>query len=484
VGVIVTVAANSLIVVAIWALATFLTSRHYVRMDLTSAKHYALSPQTLAITEHLPVPLDLYVAISRSTPTDFKDEVHDLLAEYAARSSRITVRNLDPIKNPGEAERIRETYKLTSPLADEVLAVIGDRTRRIPVAALIQQKVALVKGQFVHGPMQFVGEAELTSAIIQLTRKTPGRVVFLSGHGERDINETGDRGVSTVCRELRRNGWAVSGHVVTPGANAAFPTDTVVAVVSGPQKALANEDLKTLESLLNRGGGLLLLMEPGVNAAVEPLLNPWDVRLTDDLVVDFQEHLSTADPTALYVTHFAQDQPIGKGMGSLAAVLPTTRRVATNVKEPNPHVFTHSFMHTSGNGWSILHKPGEQTLRIDREHDKRGPISLGVACERTQPSSEPGQPPLQGRIVVIGNSSFMANQYVDMAGNLNLALNCVDWLAGRQDLIAVRPKVVEARLMSLTRSQTQAVFWVSAVAVPGAFVLVGLAILLRRRHTS
>ena len=483
VGVIFTVAVNSLMVVAIWALATYLTSRHFLRLDLTSSKNYALSPQTRAILEHLPAPLDLFVAVARPSPTDLKDEVRDLLSEYSARAPRISVHTIDPLKDPGEAERIRETYKLMSPLANEILVVMGDRTRRIPVPALMQQKSALVNGQLVHGPMQFVGEAELTSAIIQLTRKTPGRVAFLGGHGEREINDTGNRGVSTVARELRRNGWTVEGHIVTPGANAEFTTDTVIAVVSGPQKALANEDVKALEGLLNRGGGVLLLLDPGISTGAEPLMNPWDVRLTDDMVID-QDHLSTADPTALYVTHFTQDHPIGKGMGALAAVLPTTRRVATNVKEPNPHVFTHSFMHTSGNSWSVLRKPGEKEMRIDRQHDKHGPISLGVACERTQPSPEPGQAPLQGRLVVIGDSDFVSNQYVDMAGNLNLTLNCVDWLAGRQDLIAVRPKVVEARLMSLTRHQTQAVFWVSAVVVPGIFVLLGVATLMRRRRKA
>ena len=78
----------------------------------------------------------------------------------------------------------------------------------------------------------------------------------------------------------------------------------------------------------------------------------------------------------------------------------------------------------------------------------------------------------------------MANQYVDMAGNLNLALNCVDWLAGRQDLIGVRPKVVEPRRLSLTRSQTQAVFWLSVLVVPSVFVLIGVAVLIRRRHAA
>ena len=71
-----------------------------------------------------------------------------------------------------------------------------------------------------------------------------------------------------------------------------------------------------------------------------------------------------------------------------------------------------------------------------------------------------------------------------MAGNLNLVLNCVDWLAGRQDLIAVRPKVVDIRLMSLTRSQSQTVFWMSVLVVPSVFVLIGLAVLVRRRRNA
>ena len=480
-GVVFTVAINSLMVVVIWALATFMTSRHYARVDLTSSKHYALAPQTRHVLEGLTAPVEIFVVLSRSS-ADLRAEVEDLLAEYRARSSRLSLHYVDPVKDPGEVERIRATYKLPSPLADEIFVAMGDRFRRVPVAAMIQQKVISVNGHLRHGPLHFVGEAEITSTLIQLTRKTPGRVAFLAGHGERDITDSANVGIATVAGELRRLGWTVDQHIVTPGAAAQFVTNTTLVVVAGPQKQLANEDLSALEGVLDRGGGLLCLVDPGVNSGLEPLLNPWDIRLADDLVVDLQEHLASADPTGLYVTRFSADHPIGKGMGSLAAVLPTARRVAVNVKNPNPSVFTANFMHTSGNGWAVVYRPGERALKVDRQHDKRGPISLGVASERSQPFAEPGRDPLQGRIVVIGDSDFVSNQYVDMAGNLNLFLNCVDWLAGRQDLISVRPKLVDERIMSLTRRQTQTVFWLSVLVVPGAVVLIGVGLLLRRRR--
>jgi ABC-type uncharacterized transport system involved in gliding motility auxiliary subunit len=218
-----------------------------------------------------------------------------------------------------------------------------------------------------------------------------------------------------------------------------------------------------------------------VDAGLDSFLQPWDVRLGNDMVVDLQDYVAGKDPTNLYVTRFQQNHPIGKGMGSLATVLPTARRIAVAVKQTNPNVFTSNFMHTSGDGWAVAYQGGATKLAIDKNRDKHGAMSLGIACERFQEYSEPGRDPLRGRLVVIGDSDFIKNQYVDMAGNLNLFLNCVDWLAGRQDLVSVRPKLSDVRWMTLTATQTKGVLWVSVLIVPAAAVLAGVAMIRWRR---
>ena len=479
-GVALVVVANTVIVLMIWGLTIFVTSRHYMRLDTTSAKHYALSPQTLGLLKELAVQVDVYAAMPPAT--DFRQEIEDLLAEYKAVSSHISVQLINPVEKPGDMERIRERYKLTSPLSNEVLVGIGDKYRRMPVASFV--KVPVLGKEVLMSRAQFVGEAEMTSCLIQLTRKTPGHVAFLSGHGEKNPADTTSGGASTLAAELRRNGWIVSSHVVTPGEHGGFSDDTPVVIVAGPQKELSNEDTQALENMLNRGGGVLFLIDPGINAGLETMLNSWNVRFSDDLVIDLQNHLASADPTSLYVTRFVQDHPIGKGMGSLAAVLPTARRISMNNAARNPNIAAMNFIFTSGNSWAVIRKPGETKLRIDRNTDKRGPLSLGIACERYQQFSEPGKSPLVGRIVVIGDSDFINNQYVDMSGNMNLALNSVDWLAGRHELISVRPKTVDARFMSLTRGQTQAIFWVSVLVVPLLSVLTGVAVIRRRKKQA
>ena len=138
-------------------------------------------------------------------------------------------------------------------------------------------------------------------------------------------------------------------------------------------------------------------------------------------------------------------------------------------------------MHTSGKGWAVPYQAG-QSVQVDPKRDRRGPISLAIACERYQEVAEPGQPPRTGRLVVIGDSDWLSNQYIDLAGNLDLFLNSIDWLAGRQDLISVRPKVTDIRRLNLTRAQAKSVFWFSVVGLPGVALIAGVGAILRRRR--
>jgi len=478
-GLVLTVVLNCLLVLALWSLVIFVASRHFVRMDLTRTQRYALSELTETTVQNLTQPVEFIVALNQ--PADLRQEVIDLLTEYRARSKNISVEQVDAVRNPGRAEQIREQYGLTTALANEVLVVAKDQVRRIPAAALVHQPVRLVGGRLVSEPARFAGEAELTAALLQLTRGRPGRIVFLAGHAERSPTATNPDGLSFAANELRRSGWTVTERVTTPGASAVFPADTAAVVVAGPRRPLSDEDIAALNAFLDGGGGVLLLLDPGVDTHVEPLIHPWNVRLGDNLVVDLESHVASAGPTSVSVRHFRSDHPIGKGMGALSVVLPTARRIAVNYAEANPHVSTVNFMHTSGKGWAVPYQAG-QSIQVDPKRDRRGPISLAIACERYQEVAEPGQPPKTGRLVVIGDSDWLSNQYIDLAGNLDLFLNSIDWLAGRQDLIAVRPKVTDIRRLNLTRAQAKSVFWFSVVGLPGAALIAGVGAILRRRR--
>lgn len=481
-GLIFTVVLNCTLVVLIWGMGAFLTHRHFRRIDTTSSRRYALSEMTRDVLQQLETTVDMVLITSGQQAGDFRQEVDDLLAEYAARSRNVRIQRLDPVRQPGNVEQLTRRLNLPSLPSNEIIVAIDDQFRRIPLQAMVQQKRIRTAEQDLRWPPSFIGEAELTSAIIQLTRGQPGRVIFLSGHGEPSPEDSDARGVSFVAGELKRAGWAVDSQVITPG-RPHFPEDTSVVVVAGPRRPMSDEVLTALGRLTDRGGGLLMLLEPATRTGLETFVANWDISLRDSIVVELRDHLASADPTSLHVSRFNPNHPIGKGMGNLAVVMPTARRVALTLVDPDPSIFNEPIMHTSGAGWAIM-DPRREPLQIDRASDIRGPIALGVASERFRERAAPGEDPLLGRIVVIGDSDFISNQYADMAGNFDLFMNCIDWLSGRADLISIRPKVADVRLLSLTPVQMKRLFWFNVLLVPGLAIAVGIVAIVKRRQQA
>lgn len=271
--------------------------------------------------------------------------------------------------------------------------------------------------------------------------------------------------------------------MVAPGALARFPDDVKAVVVAAPVRPLSDENLTALRAFLDRGGGVFFMLEPHVETGLEPLLDPWNIRLGKDVVVDLSDYSGDADPTSLYVSRFDETAALGKVMSGLAVVMPSARRIAVAHQGIRAQVTVRNFMHTSGNGWAVYAPPGRR-LQIDRARDRQGPISLGAMCERYQERREPGAPPVRGRMLVLGDADFACNQYVDMVGNMDLFLNGVDWLSGRQDVLGARPRDVGERPLTITRAQTQALFWISVGGIPGGALVVGLLALHKRRKAA
>ena len=99
----------------------------------------------------------------------------------------------------------------------------------------------------------------------------------------------------------------------------------------------------------------------------------------------------------------------------------------------------------------------------------QGPISLAVAVSAPVEGATP-PPPADGqdanpnkpetRLVVVGDSDFAANSVAGIAGNRDMFLNMVNWLAQQENLISVRPRNPEDRRITLTAGQDRMIFLV------------------------
>jgi ABC-type uncharacterized transport system involved in gliding motility auxiliary subunit len=227
------------------------------------------------------------------------------------------------------------------------------------------------------------------------------------------------------------------------------------------------------------GGRLLVLADPQAAPGLDGFLKPYGILLDDDVIVDRASRLLGGDYLvpfiAEYETHAItrdfRDRPV-------FAFLPLARSVRPD-ENPPEGAKVEVLARTGEGSWGERDlerlKRGEAELNPD---DLQGPVSVAVA-----ETIKPKEGKKEGRIVVFGDSDFVANGAIDPNRSVNedLFLNSLNWLSELEDQISIRAKSAPSRPVILGPGQDIFIFVVVVVAFPLAILGVGIAVMWRRR---
>jgi ABC-type uncharacterized transport system involved in gliding motility auxiliary subunit len=110
-------------------------------------------------------------------------------------------------------------------------------------------------------------------------------------------------------------------------------------------------------------------------------------------------------------------------------------------------------------------------------------IAVLIDFLRDRPDEEDPKP--NGRMMVVGDSDFATNFYLNILGNKDFFMSSVAVLAEDPSSIAVRHKRRTRGTISpisLTAEQGRSIFWIAVILQPLLFVVIGGVVLLRRRR--
>ena len=450
------------------ALVNLLAARYPARFHWTSRPGSELSERTLQLLDSVAEDVRV-VALVRPSNEAWRPAAA-LLREYAVVPN-VSVEWVDPDRDLARAEQAVNHYRIDG--AEGFVFEIGGRHRFVPAADLVEFGYP-DDGQ--PRPSRFFrGETLFSSAIHGLTQTTRPAVHFVQGHGERSPDDFDRRsGYSRIAARLRDDNLDVE--PLNLGATRAVPSHCALMVVAGPVREFTPFELSLVRDYLDRKGRLLLLLDARTRSGLEPLLRAWGIQLADDVVVDpsqtlsgrdlhlmqYPEHPITAPlqglATLFYLPRSVRLLPLGSGSDK-----PTLRELATS----------------SAQGWAEL-DPDAPAPRYDPQVDVAGPVPIAVAIER---GPVPGvhvqiQPT---RIVVVGDSGFASNGGLTGA-NADFFLNAVNWLLGREELLAIAPRAVDEIRLAVSARQLRGLFGAAGRALPGLVGIVGMIATWRRRR--
>jgi gliding motility-associatede transport system auxiliary component len=439
--------ANSLLMVlffvGILTIVNFLAARHSIRWDLSENQNFSLAPQTHRVIRSLLREVKITVFTREKDPgyQSYKER----LDSYRQANAKITVEFVDPERQPKVAQSLGITR------SDTAIFESGTQTVRVTNPS----------------------EAELTGALIRVSKDDKKRILFLEGHGEGSIENRERTGLSLAKEILTKQGYEVG--AISLLTQPAVPDNTSILAVAGPRKPVTNEELDRIRAYVEKGGHLLLMVDPETQADFTPLLNRWGLGLGPGVLVDLQDRLAQGDLTALLVRTFTEHE-ITQDLNA-AVLFPLARHITFNEQIGKDWDFV-PLARTSPNSWAETDLKG-RVVSLNEKTDVKGPLPMAAALAPKTPPAE-GQP--RPAIVLIGNSTFASNAFVNFPGNSDFFLHTTAWLAQDRDMIAIGPRDQALRPFVPNPIQERTLLYVQVIFIPALLLIAGVNVWRKRRR--
>lgn len=418
-----------------------------IRIDMTEGRLYTVSEHTVGVIENIDGDVEM-IAFFKDVGID-RSEFHDLIKEYTRRSGNIKVRFVNPDKEPGIAKK----YDIKE--YGTVVLIDGQQTIKLRLA------------DHISGGILKNAEEEITNALFKLNRVVHKTVYFLAGHGERDINDDLEpEGLGSLNAALRDEGYEIKEFLLLRGDP--MPAKDSVLIVSAPKQALSLKEISDIKAYLDNGGKAIFLIEPRSGGELVSILRNYGFAIADDIIVDPSSKLEGGGDIAPIVAQYAHHD-ITEGF-RYATIFPYSRSIDVIEKDGTyAEVIADSGEYSwSENNFEMF----DQGVAQQEEGDKKGPLGVAAVSEDEDSS----------RIAVFGSVDFVSNIFIDFSGNRDLFLNTVNWVAGDENLISIRPRAEKEGKLTITKKQTNVIFFFTVVLIPAVIFFSGIGIWWKRRR--
>ncbi len=470
---------RTLLVLAVVLMANYLGFIFSHQFYLSSQTRIKLAPRTVGILQSLTNHVDVTVYCNKDE-FGMYSTVMALLDEYHRINPRINVKVVDYLRDPAAAVQISEKYGLsvqsdsTSAQAkkDFIIFECEGRVKIAPADALVQYgAVGMTQDKQVDiRPIAFNGQKMFTAMLLAVINSKPYTAYFLQSDGEPSLSDSGNSGFLKFAETLQEN--YINVQPLSISGDGDIPPDCDLLIIAGPVNQFLDSELNKINRYLSSGGRLLVLMDYDfVNhpTGLEDFLAQWGVNVGNYIVQDPNAAAGTGSSFALVLNDFST-HPVVNSLAQSRLELIYARPVGT-VKMSNAPADAPTV--------TVLAQSSADSILYGQHGVPPRPYPLMVAAE---------QPSIKGitnggmRMVVVGDSVFLNNQFIEAGENRDFAGFAVNWLLDRPTLLRGidASKITEIRLL-MSGAQVRDVRWLLLAALPGAVLVFGGLVWLRRR---
>ncbi len=468
------------LLVFIVILVNYYGFKHYKRFDYSRDHQFTLSERTRSFLKSLEKPVKLIVYMTPQDP--LQGDVSTLAEEYRSTNPKfISIENIDPFRAAGRASEVQAKYKL----AQQENVVIVDSEGRNKI--ITDDKMADVdnSGAMMGQPPQitaFTGEQAVTAAMLEVTEGKKSSVYYVQGHGEPAMGK--DKPLETV------GGLLDGEHLASAELNLlnvdVIPADASVVMLMGARYDLTEREVKLLSDYWDKGGRILLLLNPDVATPhLAAFLDRVGIKPDDDRVLRTLELAGgvTGVVRDAYGT-FVGDSVIAKQLTGINLVLlgATQSLTLDPARGSSGNIKLAPLVQAIKGFWGETdYKDIENTgVEFNPGKDKEAPLALAATVEKNALGDQRVQNGAS-RMIVVGNSKFVENDAISEP-TANFFVSGLNWLLEREALIGIAPKQVKNFSLNLPDDQMRLILSTMVFGVPAFAAVLGILVWWQRRR--
>ena len=417
----------TLMFVSVIGLLAYAGKTYNKRYDVTQSQRNSLSETMRSLLKKLDKPLDIIAYV----PDDavVKTSLKQLIEKYKVHHKAINLEFVNPDLNPSRAQQDGIDY------SGQLLLKYNNKSEKTNSA----------------------DEQNMLNILQRLSREKARIVVFIEGHGEASPFIEESNGVSKLASVLEKKGFNLQAHNLL--RTQSIPDNASFIVIAAPKKDYLEAEVELIVKYIEAGGNLLWLHEPGEIFGLDDVEQQLGLELQLGTVLDANQDLQRM----LGIQHPAAIAIIDYGPSKLTTDLAahTLFPFATTIeKEVDSDSLKDSslwkyqpLLSTLVTSWL---ESGEiqGNVKFDEDADKPGPLTLGMALSQTDINAIDRNTKVipEQRVVVLGDSDFMRNNYIGQGSNLDFASNIFNWLSADDDLLSIKTNIAFDKTLDLTKS--------------------------------
>ena len=429
----------------------YLASQYRVAKDITQANRNILTQGSVNVLKQMKEPVNITVFATKddaSAGDNFRKGMIDFVARYQRDKKNLHLKFI----NPSEEPKLAQDAGVKND--GEIIVEYQKRTEHLtpPVA-----------------------EQEMTNVLVRLSRTNQQPLMYLDGHGERNLIGIKNHDIGEFGKQLEKKGFKFANPDLTIAP--AVPSNGAMLVIAGPQVDVSDVEAKKIKAYLEAGGNLLWLLDDDNLRGLKNVAEYLGLQVSPGITLDMASAQYGADARVSFASLYGEHAITNNFM--LRTLFPEAHQVTAQGTEENGWKVSN-LVEVAPNGWlasTKLAKDAKPTF--NEKTDKRGPINIGVALERTY--GKKGQ-----RIVVMGNGNFLSNTFITNGGNLDFGINIINWLAGDDKLITIQPMPLKDINMTIPDTDSGrviawTVFHAFQYFIPLALMIAGFYLWWKRR---